>query len=192
MPIDPIRAFFAIELPISTLHQIESEICGLKKSIPNKIKWVNVRSMHITLKFIGEFELKHKKLIKKDLQKNIYGLGEIEISFKKIRAFPNLRNPRVVWMGINSPSQLLRLACTVDFIARNYGYPREKRDFSPHLTIGRIRKAIPKKEREIIGQSIGNYRNTEVDPCTIDKLSFIKSILTPKGPIYSTLFEIPF
>jgi len=192
MPIDLIRAFFAIELPTSTLQQIENEIYGLKKSIPHKIKWVNISSMHITLKFIGEFKLNHNNLIKRDLQKNLYGLGEIEISFKKIRSFPNLSNPRVVWIGMNSPSQLLRLAHTVDFIVNNYGYPREKRDFSPHLTIGRIRKAIPKKEREIIGQSIGNYRNTEVDPCTIDKLSFIKSILTPKGPIYSTLFEIPF
>ena len=186
-----IRTFFAIELPTLTLDQIDKELYDLKNSIPQKIKWVAIGSMHITIKFIGEFNLEHQSSIQKDLQSQLSGLGEIKLSFGKMGVFPNIRNPRVAWLGLNSPGQLIKLARTVNVVTSNYGYSHEKRNFSPHLTIGRVRNNVSSRDRELIGQMIANYRFTEIEPFITNKLSFIKSSLTSKGPVYSTLFNTP-
>jgi len=186
-----IRTFFAIELPTSTLEQIEKESYDLKNSIPGKIKWVAFGSMHITIKFIGEFNPEHQSSIQKDLRSHLSGLGEIKLSFGKIGVFPNKKNPRVAWLGLNDSGQLIELAQIVNLVSSNYGYPQEKRSFSPHLTIGRVRTNVSSRDRELIGQMITNYRFVKIDPFTTNRLSFIKSLLTPKGPVYSTLFETP-
>ena len=186
-----IRTFFAIELPTSTLEQIEKESYDLKNSIPGKIKWVAIGSMHITIKFIGEFNPEHQSSIQKDLRSHLSELGEIKLSFGKIGVFPNIKNPRVAWLGLNDPGQLIELARTVNLVSSNYGYPQEKRGFSPHLTIGRVRNNVSSRDRELIGQMIANYRFAKIEPFITNRLSFIKSLLTPKGPVYSTLFETP-
>ena len=191
MPKPPIRTFFAIELPAPTLKHIDKELDKLKLSIPQKIKWVTAGLMHITLIFIGDFNLDHQSSIQKDLQSRLSGYGEINLSFEKMRVFPNLKNPRVLWLGLDNHRQLIKLAQIINLITSNYGYPQEKRVFSPHLTLGRLRNNVSSRDRELIGQVIANYEFTKFNPFTIDRLSFIKSSLTPKGPVYSTLFEIP-
>jgi len=192
MPMQTIRTFFAIELPTLTLEQIDKELSDLKNSIPRKIKWVAISSMHITIKFIGEFNLEHQSSIQKDLRSHLSGLGEIKLSFEKIGLFPNIKKPRVVWLGLNGPEQLIELARTVNLITSNYGYTHEKRNFSPHLTLGRVGNNVSSRDREVIGQMITNYRFTEIEPFITNRLSFIKSSLAPQGPVYSTLFETPF
>jgi len=187
-----IRTFFAIELPTPTLKQIEKRSRDLKNSIPWKIKWAAIGSMHITIKFIGEFNLEHQSSIQKDLRSHLSGLGEIKLSFGKIGVFPKINNPRVIWLGLNSSGQLIDLARIVNLITSNYDYPHETRDFSPHLTIGRVRNNVSSRDRELIGQMITNYRFAEIEPFITNRLSFIKSSLTPKGPVYSTLFNTPF
>jgi 2'-5' RNA ligase len=186
-----IRTFFAIELPTLTLEQIEKQLFDLKNSIRQKIKWVAIGSMHITIKFIGEFNLEHQSSIQKNLRSHLSGLGLIKLSFGKMGVFPNIRNPRVAWLGLNGPGQLIKLARTVNLITSNYGYSYENRSFSPHLTIGRVRNNVSSIDRELIGQMIVNYRFKEIEPFITNRLSFIKSSLTPIGPVYSTLFEIP-
>ncbi len=191
MPMRTIRTFFAIELPTHTLEQIEKESYDLKNSIPRKIKWVAISSLHITIKFIGDFNQEHQSSIQKDLRSHLTGLGEIKLSFGKMGVFPNKKNPKVAWLGLNDPGQLIELARTVNLVSSNYGYPQEKRSFSPHLTIGRVRNNVSARDRGVIGQMITSYRFAEIEPFITNRLSFIKSLLTPKGPIYSTLFETP-
>ncbi len=190
MPKHTIRAFFAVELPTFILEKIEKELYDLKNSIPQKIKWVAIDSMHITIKFVLDFNPEHQFSIWKDLQSRLSGFGNIKLSIGKIGVFRNLRNPRVAWLGLNGPGPLIELAQIVDHITSNYGYPQEKRNFSPHLTIGRVRNNISVRDRELIGQIIANYEFTEIDPFITNRLSFIKSSLTRHGPIYFTLFEI--
>jgi len=190
MPMHTIRTFFAIELPALTLKQIEKEFYDLKKLIPRKIKWAGISSMHITVKFIGDFNPEHQPSIQRELQSHLSGYREIKLPFRQIGVFPNLRNPRVVWLGLNVPRQLIDLAQIVNFVTNIYDYPQEKRNFSPHITIGRVRNNVSSRDRELVGQMIADYRFTEIDPFITNSLSFIKSSLTPKGPEYSTLFEI--
>ena len=186
-----IRTFFSIDLPVLTLEQINKELFYLKNSTLRNINWASSNSMHITIKFIGEFNPDHKSSIQKDLRSHLEKFGEIRLSFGKMGIFPNLRNPRIIWLGINEHGQLIRLARVVDLIASNYGYLKEKRNFSPHLTFGRVRNNASSRDKELLVQKIANNESMDITPFTTNKLSFIKSSLTPQGPIYSTLFKIP-
>ena len=186
-----IRTFFSIDLPVLTLEQIKKELFYLKNSTLRNIKWASSSSMHITIKFIGDFNPEHKSSIQKDLRSHLIKFGEIKLSFGEMSVFPNLRNPRIVWLSLNEHGQLIRLARVVDLITSNYGYLKEKRNFSPHLTIGRVRNNASSRDKELLSQKIANNESMDITPFTTNKLSFIKSSLTPQGPIYSTLFRIP-
>jgi len=186
-----IRTFFAIDLPIPTLEQIENELFGLMNFNLQNIKWVSFNLMHITLKFIGEFNPEHQSSMQKDLCSHFRNFGKIKLSFGGLGAFPDIKKPRIVWLNLKERGQLIRLARVIDLITSNYGYPKEKRSFSPHLTIGRVRNNASSQDRELIGQKIIHNGPLRIKPFSTDKLSFIKSSLTPRGPVYSTLFKTP-
>jgi 2'-5' RNA ligase len=159
--------------------------------IPKRIKWVVVNSMHVTIKFIGDFNVIHKEPLHKDLLSILHRIGKMKISFTEIGGFPNLNRPRVIWLGLDYPQKLGEIARAVDFIASKYEYPKETRRFSPHVTLGRVRKDTTSIDRERIGKIINENRQVEIPPFECEKLYFFQSTLTPKGPIYSILAEIP-
>ena len=186
-----IRTFFAIDLPALTSEQIENKLLYFKNSTLRNIKWASSNSMHITIKFIGEFNPDHQSSIQKDLRSHLGNFGEIKLSFGEMGVFPNSRNPKIIWLSLNEHGQLIQLARVVDLITSNYGYLKEKRKFSPHLTIGRVKNNASSKDKELLAQKIANNESMNIKPSIINKLNFKKSSLTPQGPIYSTLFIIP-
>jgi 2'-5' RNA ligase len=185
-----IRAFFAFKLPQKVLEQIEQGLSELKRSAPNHIKWVAFDSMHITLKFIRSFNLKHLPMIEKDLETLLSGFGNINISTGKPGVFPDTRNPKTVWLGLKETDRLHDLVKIIDQSIMEYGYEKEKRTFSPHLTIGRVRNYVGLEEKLIIGQKVLAYVISSIGPIIIDRTSLIKSDLTQQGAKYTTLFEI--
>lgn len=190
MPLKTIRAFFAIKLPFQTLKQVEKGLSGLKNSIPDQIKWISADSMHITMKFINSFNPDHLPKIQEYLENQLTGFGMINFSIGKIGVFPNIRNPRTVWLGLKGMNRISDLVKIIDQSMIVYDYGLEKRVFSPHLTIGRVRNNISLEERPKIGKRVINYEIQLIGPIMIDKMSFFKSELTPRKAIYTKLFEI--
>ena len=190
MHVKTIRTFFAVKIPRQSLEDIEKILVVLKGQIPRRVKWVAAKSMHVTLKFIGDFIESHKVPMRKDLLSFTRGFGKMEIMFTELGGFPNLNKPRVIWIGLKYPESLRELAKVVDSLGNKYGYPKEVRKFSPHVTLGRVRRDAKNYDRERIGNFIKEYRQIEIAPFICAKLFFIQSTLTPAGPIYSTLAEI--
>ncbi|MDO9545677.1 MAG: RNA 2',3'-cyclic phosphodiesterase [Pelolinea sp.] len=190
MPSKTIRTFFAIKLPLQRLEQVERGLMALKRSIPDHIKWVPVDLMHITLKFIGFFNPDHLIKIQEDLEKQLKGFGQINFTIEKPGVFPTKRNPKTVWLGLNKIDRICELENIINLSSNKLGYRQEKRKFSPHLTIGRLRNSVPQEVRPRIGQNIINYEFPIIDPVIINELSFIRSDLTQQGPIYTMLYEI--
>jgi 2'-5' RNA ligase len=101
--------------------------------------------------------------------------------------FPNQNYIKVAWMGVENAEPLKEIAENIDTKLKNLGFEKEKRPFSAHLTIARIKSA---KNKEKLMQLINKYQNTEFQKIKIDKIILKKSTLTPKGPIYTNLKEI--
>jgi RNA 2',3'-cyclic 3'-phosphodiesterase len=179
-----IRAFIAVEIPISKeIHQVLNEL--KKTQIDAKI--VETQNMHLTLKFLGDTDEKLIDDIGKIIKNSAKNIPPFQIALKSIGVFPNQNYIKVAWIGVENTENLKQIAETIDSKLQNLGFEKEKRPFSAHLTIARIKSA---KNKEKLIDLINKYQNTEFQQIKIDKILLKKSTLTPKGPIYTNLKEI--
>jgi len=178
------RAFIAIDVELSS--QITDIVNDLKNSGAD-IKLVKPENMHITLKFLGDTDEKFVGQIREIMEKSVENIKSFEIKLKNTGVFPNENYIKVVWIGIDQYEKLAEIAKKINEGLSKIGFKKEKRDFSPHLTIGRLKTG---KNKDKILHIITRYENTEFNTFKIKKIKLIKSELTPKGPIYTTIEEV--
>jgi len=178
------RGFIAIDVDVlPKLVELENEI---KKTGAN-IKLVEPENIHITLKFLGDTEEAQINEIEEIMKKSIKEIDPFKIKFKNVGVFPNERYIKVIWIGIKNGEQIQIIAEKINKVISKLGFERDKRKFSPHLTIARVKSA---KNKEKILQLIQKYRDLEFADIKIESIKLKKSELTAKGPIYTTLKEV--
>ena len=140
MNINLIRCFIAVSLPTTILDGIDTYLRQLKKIAPT-VRWAKTAGIHITLKFLGE----QSEPIVKSIEKELIGISGVSQPFQLTVAgagcFPNQKRPRVFWLGLehDQNNSLFRLHDWIDTHLEPLGFEHEKRRFSPHLTIGRVK-----------------------------------------------------
>jgi len=177
-----IRCFIAIELPVRLKEEIAGIQSKLKKTGAN-VSWVKPGNIHLTMKFLGEIP-EEKVLEVRELLKDIE-VEKVEISAKNVGAFPHLRRPRVIWIGIDKGLESLKIfSRELEEKLSAAGFEKEKRGFKPHLTIGRVRrqKNIPELVKVVNG-----VESFEAEPFTAEEFILMKSDLQPAGAIYTPL-----
>jgi RNA 2',3'-cyclic 3'-phosphodiesterase len=180
-----VRVFFSVEIPDEIKDNIEKLIGGLKLG---PMKWINKKNMHITLKFLGRVEDNKIESLVNTVGKLIKGFGPIKIGFGGFGAFPDPKHPRVIWIGINGGAgELKKLADKIEDELCEKGYGEEEREFSPHLTIGRIKESI---DTEALCCFIESNKNTSIGSFVIKDISLMKSTLMKNGPVYEELKRI--
>ncbi len=152
------------------------------------IKWVEAKNIHLTLKFIGEVPEKKIKLIGDATQSVLEGRKKFEGQVVGCGGFPNLRNPRVLWVGLKGAEPAIEIAQQIDRKLIPIGIDSEKRGLSPHLTLGRIKKRSDLSKLAAHMESL----NFDAGSVILDRVALVKSTLTPGGPIYENikLFEL--
>jgi len=178
------RGFIAIDVkPFSKIIDFENEI---KKTGCN-IKLVEPENIHITLKFLGDTQETIINDIEKILKASTVEIKPFEIKLKGTGVFPNQNYIKVIWIGLKNTDPITKIVKNIDTPLSEIGFQREKREFSPHLTIARVKTA---KNKESLIRVIENFDNIEFGDINVDTIKLKKSELTSKGPIYSTLKEI--
>lgn len=177
-----VRLFIAFLLPESLKARLGDLISELKP-LASGIKWVNPTNLHLTLKFIGEVPEEAVLSIGDALSSAVREKAKYEVRVKECGGFPNLRNPRVLWVGLSGINRDFKIASEIDKHLLPLGIAKEKKPFSPHLTIGRIKKPGD------ISRLSGYIENLNFDAGTVilNKVALVKSTLTPAGPIYENL-----
>jgi 2'-5' RNA ligase len=128
------RLFVAVDIDPDIRTRIARFMQAMKESAPD-VRWVSPESFHITLKFIGEKSADEMHEIKN-------ALGTIvspptTVSFRGTGFFPNARDARVFWVGIEADPNLAALAAKVDTALSALRIPGEEHAFTPHLTLAR-------------------------------------------------------
>ncbi len=168
------RLFVAIDLPESVKNSIKS-VCG---SLPDA-RWVDVRQLHLTLRFIGEVDDGTFDSIKSSLAEITE--NRFSLTLQGVGYFPPKRAPRVLWVGIDGNETLIRLADEVEqVLVRECRVEPERRKFSPHITIARFRETSLSKIADYLARN-SSFR-TETFP--VDAFYLYSSTLTPKGAIH--------
>ncbi|MBA7513819.1 RNA 2',3'-cyclic phosphodiesterase [subsurface metagenome] len=185
---EKIRTFIAVNLNSEIKEYLTSLQINL--NIPDaKIKWVEKNNLHLTMKFLGYISLEQRELIKAELKEiaSRYSLLIIRLS-STIGVFPTYKMPRIIWVGIKEGiSELKELYNSIENKLSNKGFPREDKDFSGHITIGRV-KFIRDKTN-----FIQILKRIEVNNFTqeVGSIDLMESKLTPSGPIYSITAKFP-
>jgi 2'-5' RNA ligase len=168
---------------------IQSE--GLLKAYPEiqdnfyhvlKGKWTEKENLHLNFKFLGVVDENKVPEIREALSEELK-VHESPLKFHGIGAFPNLKDPRVLFMHIFSPDRAaLKIAADIDKKLEEIGIEKEKRRFKPHLTLCRVKSILTG-----FSDVIFDYDKVNFDMVESFEVNLIESELTQKGPIYTIL-----
>ena len=182
---DKLRLFIAIELPsniIDGLRNVQEEL----KDKSNKPSWAKPENIHLTLKFLGDIETnKIDSMV--NILEGIAGKSfSFEISVKGVGTFPAAGTPRVIWVGIEENKDMLQLYNNIEEGLATLGVEKERRDFKPHLTLGRIkflndRAGLKRGLEKVAGLNLARF--------AVAGFALFKSTLTPEGAIHTRLKE---
>ncbi|MFQ6673855.1 MAG: RNA 2',3'-cyclic phosphodiesterase [Fidelibacterota bacterium] len=178
-----LRTFLAVELP----RRVKETALHLQTTVqakPKVVKWLKAVNVHLTLRFIVPTPESDVPQINEAIAGLVGAHHDLSLSVVGTGVFPKKERPRVLWLGVDGEVEKLRdLVNDVNGSLAGLGYPAEERDYTPHVTIGRIR--YPQK----ITPDVSNFLNCHYEPVPVEvkNVTFFHSDLVPGGPIYSVL-----
>ena len=172
-------------------YELKAKISGIQeklKAAGADVSWTRPEGMHLTLKFFGEIEDKRIPKIEKALDAVVDGIPTFTLSVSGMGTFPDMRRPRVIWIGLKEDGgNLLRLQKGVEEDLKKTGFPSEDRRFTPHITLGRIRS---NKNTDKLLRLIEEGKVEELGSFDVSEVHLIKSELKPAGAEYTELYSI--
>lgn len=178
------RVFLALEIS-PTVKEYLQGIIKIMASRITGVRWVKSEGQHITLKFFGELDEAMVENIRTRLLSIEDKFEPFETTIKGIDAFPNKRRARVIVVTLEKGVDIAKAIFNdIEVALLPLGFEGEKRDYTPHITLGRKKEQSPILERDI--PDLNGMR------FIVDRLVMFRSTLTPQGAIYSPLWEIGF
>ena len=186
-----VRAFVAVDISGEARAALAQVIERLRQQTGfSGVRWVKPEGVHLTLKFLGGIPETQVETVLSAMQRAALGTGALTLALSEIGAFPNVRNPRVLWVGLAGDLDSLkalhrRLDHEIHIVT---GLPLEKRAFSPHLTLARVRDTASGGERRRIGQALSEVTQGEAEiGWKVSAVNLMQSTLKPSGAVYEVL-----
>ncbi|MDX9788105.1 MAG: RNA 2',3'-cyclic phosphodiesterase [Desulfobacterales bacterium] len=181
-----LRTFIAVELPPPVVC-FAGRVQEIMRAEGIRLGWVRPENLHLTLKFLGDIEADRIAEIKTALASAAQDTVPFSLSACRVGVFPGLRQPRVVWLGIEGQvDQLLNLQGQVESALSQVGITPEKRPFKGHLTLGRVKNRI---DPDALQRALIKAEQAESVEFMVESLTLFKSDLKPAGAIYTRLAE---
>ena len=181
------RTFIAVAISSEVREKIARIQAEFRKGDPD-VKWVEPGNVHITLKFLGEVEEDKLLGVIEKTRLGVAGVSNFKVHLSGLGSFPNLKSPRVVWVGVSEGKQELKnLSERIEENLSQLGFAKEKREFSAHLTIGRVRSL---RGKDKLVKKIEELENSDVGEFSVDKVLVMESQLSSKGPTYRIIEEV--
>ena len=179
------RLFTGLDLPAEVVHNLQQLLERLRPAAA--IQWSPPENLHITTKFIGEWPKERLGELESALRE-LDPRQPIPIHIRKVGFFPNPHSPRVFWSGIEAPG-LDVLAAATDEATSALGIESEKRAFSPHLTLARIKERI---DLQPLRETIAGLPSLDFGHFPVDRFFLYRSQPRRTGSVYTKLAEFPF
>jgi 2'-5' RNA ligase len=154
-----------------------------------RIKWVSPLQLHFTLAFLGDTGPEQVNMTRRMLERIVPRYDAPSVLYRGLGLFRNVRDPRVLWIGLEIDPVLRELKAELDLELENLGFRIEKRDFRPHLTLARIKGMQNKESLEELLQA---YRDYCFQENTIRQLVYYESVLSREGPEYKVITSVRF
>lgn len=185
-----IRAFIAIDLSSEIQHRLDEVVQNYKTQLTNiPIRWIAAKNIHLTLKFLGDVSLSNLDILTDMIQAEISGHRQFDISVGGSGAFPSIRQPRIIWIGVEAPPELTAIQNGIEAITGRLGYVRDERPFSPHLTLGRVARNATSQDIKAISKALETNKVGFLGATCVEKVHLYRSDLQPTGAVYTQIFS---
>jgi 2'-5' RNA ligase len=177
------RCFISVDLEGPELLDALVGVQDDMRSTGADLKLVKKYNIHITMRFLGDVD---EGLVEK--LKDLIGdvkFSPFSVKLRGVGVFPNLRRPRVIWVGLaEGVEELSRVYREVESGVTGLGFKPESRRFSPHITLARVRSG---RNRDALVERLRAHTDDSFGGFLVERVKLKKSVLTPRGPVYSTL-----
>lgn len=186
-----IRSFFAIDLPEKIKQRLDKVSRQLQEGLDDvPIRWVPAENVHLTLKFLGDVSESNLEVIKDVLRTVVTNHEKFEISVGGLGAFPKARTPRVIWIGIEAPPELASIQRNLESETARLGYARERRSFSPHLTLARVSRNASSRDVYQVAEVLNSFRVGFLGVARVEAVHLYRSDLHSGGAVYTNLYSV--
>ena len=190
-PRESLRAFISVHMSDEARERLVQAIDSLSRLGLSGVRWVRPEGMHVTLKFLGNIDPSMVEKVTEAIKLAARDTKPFALALSQPGGFPTLGDPRVLWVGLAGDLEpLCSLQRAVESQMRRLSFPREKRRFSPHITLGRVREGTRVGERHRIGDAFSRIGVDDVSPWRVGTVHLMRSTLTPAGAIYSRLAQV--
>jgi len=181
-----VRAFLGVGLPTVVRDSVSSAIDQVR-GFHAPIAWTPPENLHITLNFLGDIFPERVPLVERSLRVVASGIGPFSLTAEGAGMFPGMRNPRVLWVAFLEPLELVRqLQQNMGNALSGAGFPPEDRPFHPHITVGRVRGALPPAWGDRFAKVFSGRRFGVVP---VSSFALYESRPGPGGTVYTPLCE---
>ena len=178
------RSFFAVELNAEIAAGIR-RIQGALRDRAVGVRWVRPEGIHLTLKFLGEVDQDRIEAIAHTAGEVIQGICPFTVEIRGGGGFPSAKNPRVIWIGVEDHSVMLKqLQARIEAGMAELGFTQERRGYTPHLTVGRLRSG---KGSKTVAQALDAIRASDLGKMEVREIILFRSHLKPTGAEYTKL-----
>jgi 2'-5' RNA ligase len=182
------RAFIAIELSDSSRVRIAKKLKNLQRELADiSIRWLPVENIHLTLKFFKDLREEDVKNVGQAMKEAMGASPSFELQMGGLGAYPNTQKASVIWVSMAGRKVLGNLKTGLEEELIQLGYPTEKRPFSPHLTLGRVRRGVEPKDLAILKKVIEHQRQDLGSTIKVNEIVLFRSELKSTGAKYSKL-----
>jgi 2'-5' RNA ligase len=178
-----IRAFVAIKIDPVVAQRISEIQSKLDKTLGG-IRWVRPENLHLTLKFLGQVDDDKVTTIADSLERALHSMPRFSVSCSGLGVFPDIRRAKVLWVGLEG-KPLISLAAMVEDALAPLGFAREKREFKPHLTIGRWRDSAGRPDA--LRRELESGQKQDFGSSRMNEVILFQSVLKPTGAVYTPL-----
>ena len=186
-----LRAFIATHLSQAAHLHLADTIRSLGSEIHNGVRWVDPAGIHITLKFLGDIDPALVEDVLRAMEQAASGSSPFQLHLNGLGVFPNQRRPRVLWAGLGGDlDALVALQEKLEDAMSGLDFPRERRTFNPHLTLGRVRDGVSAFAGQRIGDLVSSGCLKGADSWPVNAVHLMRSNLTPDGAVYSSLGSV--
>ena len=181
-----IRAFLAIR-PADEVIEKLLELQSTLGDAGADVRWVARDALHLTVHFLGDVREHELPEIERGLREGLHALAPFDVECRGLGLFPNQKRPRVVWVGLAGDG-IVRLAESVETVLSPLGFPPEERDFTPHITLGRMRSA---RGTEGLVRALKTHAELGFGMSRIEQVILYKSQLRSDGSVYTPIVTLP-
>lgn len=187
-----LRAFIAIDIPddlSQQIHDVSHDLAASMDGLP--VRWTPAEKIHLTLKFLGDVSESNIEVISNILTTQALQTVPFDLSIGSLGVFPNMKSPRVIWIGVEAPEELTSLQRRVDLETARLGYISDHRKYIPHLTISRISRNAGPGQVQAVSKVLRNQKLGFLGVAKVTELFLYRSDLHPDGAVYTRIHRAP-